>query len=54
MNPQVPNRILCKAEDLNGQAVREKGICSDSNRIAQQLQMVARKSLKTIYVMILI
>ena len=27
--------------------VRGKGVCSDSNRTAQQLQMAARKSLET-------
>ena len=43
----VPNRILCKAADLNRRPVREKGVCSDSNRTAQRLQMAARKSLET-------
>ena len=33
--------------------VRGKGVCSDSNRTAQRLQMVARKSLETMSGMIL-
>ena len=43
----VPNRILCKAAGLNRRPVQGKGICSDSNRTAQRLQMAARKSLET-------
>ena len=34
-NPNVPNRILCKAPDVNRRQVLEKGVCSDSNRTAQ-------------------
>ena len=35
----APNRILCKAADLNRHPGPEKGICSDSNETAQLLQM---------------
>ena len=44
---QVPNLILCKAADLSRQPVWGKGVCSDSNQTAQQLQMAARKSFET-------
>ena len=27
----VPNRVLCKAADLNRRPVQEKGVCSDFN-----------------------
>ena len=43
----VRNWILCKTAGLNWGPIQEKGICSDSNRTAQQLQMAARKSLET-------
>ena len=42
----VPNRILCKAA-LSWRPVRGKGVCSDSNWTAQQLQMAAHKGLET-------
>ena len=42
------------SRSLNRRPVREKGVCSDSNRTAQRLQMVARKILETISDMILI
>ena len=45
--PHVPNRILFKAEGLNQRPVWEKGVCSDSIWTAQQLQIAARISLKT-------
>ena len=35
----VPNRILCRAADLNQQPAREKGVGSDYNRTAQPLQI---------------
>ena len=44
---QLPNWIMCKAAILNWQPVWEKDICSDSNWIAQQLQMAEPKSLET-------
>ena len=44
--PHNPNRIICKAADLNRRlaSVREKGVSSDSNQTAQLLQMAERKS----------
>ena len=48
-----PNRILCKAADLNRQPVQGKGVCSDSNRIAQRLQMAQRESLEKMSAVIL-
>ena len=45
-NQHVPNRILCKAADLNWLPVQEKGICSDSKGTAQQLQIAVHKSLE--------
>ena len=45
--PHVPNGILCKAAGLNQRPVLGKGICSDLNRTAQRLHMVARKTLET-------
>ena len=43
----VLNRILCKAAGLNQRPVRGKGVCSDLNWTAQQLQMAESKSLET-------
>ena len=44
---------LCKEADLNWRPVKEKGICSDSNRTAQRLQMAKRINLETLSGMIL-
>ena len=43
----VLNQILCKAAGLNQRPVLGKGVCSDLNRTAKQLQMAVRKSLET-------
>ena len=43
----IRNWILCKAASLYQRPVLGKGVCSDSNRTAQRLQMAARKSLET-------
>ena len=42
------NWILCKTADLNQWPVLERKICSDSNWIAQPLQMEVSKSLENI------
>ena len=52
-NSYIVNGILCKASDLNQLYVWERGVCSDSNQTAQQLQMEVCKSLETISGMIL-
>ena len=41
------NWILCKGAGLNWLPVWGKGVCSDLNRTAQLLQMIARKSFET-------
>ena len=50
-----PNWILCKAADLDldQQPVWGKGVCSDFNWTAQQLQMTMHKCLKILFGMIL-
>ena len=40
------NQILCKAAGLNWLPAWGKGVCSDSNRTAEQLQIAVRKSLE--------
>ena len=48
------NRILCKAADLNRRPVWGRDVYSNSNLMAQRLQMTARKSLETTSGMIMI
>ena len=51
--PHIQNRILGKAAGLNQLPVWGKGVCSDSNRTAQRLQMAACKSFEMMSGMIL-
>ena len=47
------NKTACSESNLSRRPARGKGVCSDSNRTAQRLQMAARKSLETMSGMIL-